>query len=105
MLQLAVTAHVEVANEVVLADSSLLHGLIRPHSVPAGKDCKIAISRRSVSGMRQPLGNRIAGCTAHPKSATGQVCNGSKAAEIIRTMRWARSIRRTRRRWYDLADR
>ena len=35
MLQLAVTAHVEVADEVVLADSSLLHGLIRLHSVPA----------------------------------------------------------------------
>src|SRR5262252_5163685 len=35
MLQLAVTAHVEVANEVVLADSSLLRGLIRLHSVPA----------------------------------------------------------------------
>src|SRR5262245_36002528 len=35
MLQLAVTAHVEVADEVTLADSRLLHGLIRLHSVPA----------------------------------------------------------------------
>src|SRR5262249_1674222 len=35
MLQLAVTAHVEVANEVVLVDSSLLHALIRLDWVPA----------------------------------------------------------------------
>src|SRR5262249_26415923 len=35
MLQLAVTAHVEATDEVTLAGSRLLHGLIRRHSDPA----------------------------------------------------------------------
>src|SRR5215472_15078390 len=73
MLQLAVTAHVEVANEVVLADSSLLHGLIRLHSVPAnlGRIARYRFREGQSAGCASRLCNRIAGCTAHPKPATG----------------------------------
>src|SRR5262245_46637537 len=60
MLQLAVTAHVEVANEVVLADSILLHGPIKLVRFPPL--ASIPISKRSVSGML---------ATAHPRSAAG----------------------------------
>src|SRR5262249_16982588 len=73
MLQLAVTAHVEVANEVVLADSSLLHGLIRLHSVPA--------SLRRIAGYRFREGQSAgAPAVVQPPSwlhCTSQVCNGS----------------------------
>ena len=52
MLQLAVTAHVEVANEVVFADGILLHGLITLVRFPRlrGQDCEYtdfeAVSQR-----------------------------------------------------------
>src|SRR5262245_66625733 len=73
MLQLAVTAHVEVADEVVLADSSLLHGLIRLHSVPASlarigeyrfRGCQSA----GMPAVVQPVSRGA----AHVRSATGQ---------------------------------
>src|SRR5262245_4157083 len=73
MLQLAVTAHVEVANEVVLADSSLLHGPIRLRQ--PGKDCRIPISRMSVSG----CASRCA--TTYWLHYTSQVCNGSLSTD------------------------
>src|SRR5262249_7829145 len=73
MLQLAVTAHVEVANEIVLADSSLLHGLIRLRSVPA--------SLGRIAGYRFREGQSAgAPAVVRPHSwlhCTSQVCNGS----------------------------
>src|SRR5262249_29243999 len=73
MLQLAVTAHVEVANEAVLADSSLLHGLIRLHSVPA--------SLGRIAGYRFREGQSAGrAAVVQPHSwlhCTSQVCNGS----------------------------
>src|SRR5215510_2323923 len=76
MLQLAVAAHVEVANEVVLADRGLLHGLIRLRSVPA--------SLERIGGYRF-RGYRSAGMMAVVQlvaegRCTREVRNGSKAA-------------------------
>src|SRR5262245_21884390 len=85
MLQLAVTAHVEIANEVVLAGSSLLHGLIRLHSVPVNweglEDTDFAdVSQRTC----RPLYNQAAGCAVHSRSARGRLCCKSHQADSVK---------------------